>query len=281
MTPYFPFEFAAEFVTMCANHPDVRLINYADLVWGGPEDHFAEYYPSEYKRSRMMRPADKIDVLIQYDVDRHADRTARLLCVHEEQEARATVMVFATPPPGEGYHPELHRFRSMFRREKFALGYHTRAYEDAGFDPALIEGIFMADLSYLQAMYGMPVQFFSPHGGNRDPQDRTNVHALADMVEQGTDLFNTIRWVHNKWGPRFDGVYSDGGLGSPRYNAERDLRKFTRTWKKGNRYRVLLHPQYYADGHQPGRMADQEWYREIIEVYKQGESVWNLSALSS
>ena len=165
MKPFLPFDYAAGFVRMCANNPQVRMINYTDLVWSGPEDHFADFYPSEYKRSRTMRPADKIDVLIQYDVDRHADRTAALLKVHEENESRASVMVFAGGPPSDHYYHEmLVDFQSMFLREKFALGYHTRAYEDSGFDRDLIPGVFMADLAVLQKLYGFPLSFFSPHG---------------------------------------------------------------------------------------------------------------------
>ena len=96
----------------------------------------------------------------------------------------------------------------------------------------------------------------------------------------GSDLFDTVRWVHNKWGPRFDGVYSDGGLGMPRYNVERDLRKFVKTWKPGNRYRILLHPQYYGADHQAkgvngADLTGVDWYEDLVAIYADGGSAWS------
>ena len=89
--------------------------------------------------------------------------------------------------------------------------------------------------------------------------------------------------VANGFTVRFDGSYSDGGINGRRLDpAHRDLRQFVRSWKRGKRYRVLTHPQYYfSPHHRSGRLAGTPWYDEILETYASDlngnawKDVWN------
>ena len=78
--------------------------------------------------------------------------------------------------------------------------------------------------------------------------------------ETGFDL----KWVHNGMSPYFDGNYSDGGINSMKRDpAKRDLRDFVKTLKRGRRYRILTHPQYYHSpcGRSP-RLSGTGWYEK-------------------
>jgi len=271
MKAVLPFAYLTEFLKMCAKRMDVRVLNYHQLPWLGDWD-FQNHYPDEYRRALRGRPRDIIDVLIQYDVDAVPENTAHVLALHEAYRIPASVMLLVRGE-GAGYHANFGRFREMFALEQFSLGYHCNAYVEAEFARSVVHARMLADLEALRQLHGLQVEFMSPHGGRRDPQGKTNVHIMADLVDE--DIFKKVRWVHNKYGPRFDGVFSDGGLLSSGYSTSRDLPAFVDSWKPGHRYRVLFHPQYYGDEFKlHEHLTGEDWYQAVTSTYSKGGSVW-------
>jgi len=271
MTAVLPSAYLTDFIRMCAERRDVRVLNYHQLPWLDDWD-FQNHYPAEYRRAFRSRPRDMIDVVIQYDVDSLPENTVQALEVHEECRVPANVMLRASRESAD-YHSWFYRFGELFALEQFALGYHCNAYVDADFVRAAVVPRMLSDLQAMGTLHKLTIDFMSPHGGRRDDAGKTNVHVLADLADD--PIFQKVRWVHNKYGPRFDGVFSDGGLLIPAYSANRDLPAFVDTWKPGHRYRVLMHPQYYAEDHKHHEhLVEQEWYQYVMSTYSKGGNVW-------
>src|SRR6185503_16234483 len=111
--------------------------------------------------------------------------------------------------------------------------------------------------------------FFSPHGGARDADGRSNL-----ALEPPATLRDSLRWVHNGGGPSFDREYSDGALaGGRRHPDELDLARFVSTWQPGGRYRVLVHPQYFSrTPRRASSLAGAPWYEACLDAYAQPPS---------
>ena len=150
---------------------------------------------------------------------------------------------------------------------KFVIGYHNNSYERASFDREKALRIFEEDVAELRHRYSL--DFFSPHGGIRDPQGKSN--SSLPIPEA---LSESIRWVANGYTVRFDGYYSDGGINALKPKPEdRDLRDFVRTWQPGKRYRVLTHPQYYSRAWKPApTLTGVPWYDSMTDFYAEGLS---------
>ncbi len=272
---YFPLEFAVDFLRFLRENDDqIEIITYEDLPWGDDLD-YENSYPAEWKAWKRklhegLRDPDKVYVLIQHDVDSVPERTIRLL--HEEQELAlpSNVMIFRERVnrrylvrTGElkitAYdvdHDLLSRLESDHR---FVIAYHSNTYERSGFDYAKAQSLLEEDVAVLRERFG--ISFFSPHGGPPGPDGQSN-----NAVEPSASFKRSVRWVANRYTVRFDGMYSDGGINSPKRDPKgRDLRDFVRTWRRGGRYRVLLHPQYYHSPTQSSpRMEGTPWYDELL-----------------
>jgi hypothetical protein len=272
---YFPLEFAFDFLRFLREHDDViEIITYEDLPWGD-DVNYERSYPSEWKVWKKElrqgeRDADKIYVLLQHDVDSVPERTIRLLREEEALRLPSNVMIFRERVNRRylvrtgklrltGYdvdHDLLSRLESDHR---FVIAYHSNTYERAGFDYAKATELIAEDVAALRERFR--ISFFSPHGGPPGPDGNSN-----NAVEPPASLKDSLRWVANRYTVRFDGMYSDGGINSPKRDpAGRDLRDFVRTWRRGGRYRVLLHPQYYHSPTQSSpRMQGTPWYDELL-----------------
>jgi len=284
-TAPFPFRFYVEFLEFLAAHPDIQIITYADLPWGGDFDA-ARGYPREKARwQRKLRlkllSPKKIYVLVQNDVDTHPQRTEAVLRHHERTGIPANVMIFnrrvdrrhlvrtgelsLTP-----YELDDDYLRSL-ERKGFVFGYHMNAHERALFDMEKAQEIFSEDIVALRERFN--IRFVTAHGGAPSPSGKNNRD-----VPMPAQYRNDMRWVHNGFSPFFKSTYSDGGLNSPlRDPTKRDLRDFVKSWKRGHRYRVLLHPQYYAEDINPSaRLLLAQWYKDLLAHYSApgAASVW-------
>lgn len=284
---YIPLRFHTDFLDFLAGHPDrIEVITYADLPWG--DDHDAGHgYPAERRAwERQLKSGErdprKIYVLLQHDVDTRPERSMRLL---EEELARGTrsnMMIFVRrvdrrhlKATGELRFTDYELDEALLQRAVragFVVAYHQNAFEQSHFDEARAQQIFVEDVSAVAARF--PLAFTSAHGGTPGPDGRNNRD-----VTLPPELAGRIRWVHNGFSPWFAGTYSDGGINSPvRDPDKRDLRDFVRTWRPGQRYRILTHPQYYAPN--PGtspRLADSKWYQDVCRHYrsKDAASLWD------
>lgn len=284
---YFPLEFFVDFLEfLYKNRKVIEVITYNDLDWGD-DFNYEKSYPIEWKSWNTQlktgdRDPNKIYVIIQHDVDAFPEGTMTILREEERLGIPSNVMLFHRrinrrhlQNTGEllytEYDVDMHEIRRL-QDKGFVFGYHCNAFERASFDVDKAMEIFEADVNELNRY--LKIRYFSPHGGPRSPEGKT-----SNCLPVPDSLRKSIRWVHNRMTVRFRGSYSDGGPNSPKRDpSKRDLRDFVRTWRPGNRYRVLTHPQYYHSpcGVSP-RLAQASWYNEVLEFYnsKHSSSVWD------
>lgn len=280
---YFPLAYVIDFLELLVSYGDaIRIITYADLPWGQDVDHVGGY-PQELAAWRQRVAASDgphpIWVLLQHDVDSRPERTLEMLRHEERLGIPSNVMIFNRrvnrrhlSATGEVRFTDYlldEAYLQRLERQGFVIGYHSNAFEQALWDEELAQRVFEADVSELRQRHR--VEFFSPHGGTPGPGGINN----GDMPLPES-LKGSIRWVNNRYTPSGFRSFSDGGINSLKRDPKgRDLRDFVRTWKRGERYRVLLHPQYYSDPCAPSpRMMEADWYREMLGTYASGGSGW-------
>lgn len=276
---YFPYSYLKGFLQfLWRNRESVRIVTYNDLRLDEDEDYKNCYkdeyaaWTSDLKAGRL--DGSKIYVLLQHDVDRLPDRTHAALQDEESLGLKSNVMIFnhkieRSILKSEGrivftpYEVDWEELKRLQQRG-FVVGYHSNAVERAKFDWSEALTIFLRDLQELREEFG--VRYFSPHGGVRDGEGRSNA-----ALEPPDETMRVHRWVQNRFTVRFAGTFSDGAISGVKRDPEgRDLREFVKTWKRGYRYRVLLHPQYYNERFTPSKMLQRaEWYRELCEAASQ------------
>lgn len=276
---YFPFSYLEGFLSFLRRHRHtIELITYDDLALHTDAD-YTTHYAHEYKTWKARVASGELDpnkiyVLLQHDVDRDPDRTHAALLREEELQLPSNVMIFNRKiersilrsegrieytPYDIDYH-QLQRLRDV----GFVIGYHTNAVERALFDFDRAKDIFEEDIEQLSQHF--PIRYFSPHGGVRDSEGRSNAH-----IYPPDRLMAHLRWVQNRFTVRFAATFSDGAIaGVNRDPAGRDLRRFVENWQPGNRYRVLLHPQYYDERFAESTMLSQaQWYVDLCARARQ------------
>ena len=271
---YFPRRYVTDFFRFIEAHKaDLEIITYADFPWGDDWD-FAGGYQAEHKAWAAQlatgeRDPNKAYIVLQYDVDSFPDRSMGLLREPTHVLCPANVMIFnkrvdrrRLKSTGNLAFTDYDLDDDLLRTlsgQGFVVGYHMNAHEQALFDVDRALDLFDRDVRELSERF--PIRFFSAHGGVPGPDGHNN-----NGMPFHPDWQTKLRWVHNGHSPKFSGQFSDGGHNSPKLDpADRDLRNFVRTFKPGNRYRILLHPQYYSDAPLPSpRYSGTTWYDEII-----------------
>jgi hypothetical protein len=277
---YFPFKYHTDFIDYLADNPRLfQILTYDDLKWQGEHPAYGAY-PAEYRAwNQAMRTGSldprKIYVLIQHDVDIRPERTLNLMRYEAARGIASNVMIFnkrvnrkKMMATGEleymSYELDFESLRN-FQAQGFVIGYHTNAYEQARYDEARAQAIFLQDVAALRRQ--VDIRYFSAHGGTPGPWRLNNrdLHLPAEILRE-------FIWVDNGATPYFSLSYTDGGINSPRRNpAGRDLRDFVRRWRPGHRYRVLTHPQYYHDPcKRSPRLIGTGWYEDIWSAYHSG-----------
>lgn len=280
---YFPYGYVRGFLEFIHGHRDlIEVLTYDDLDFGDDYD-YSNHYRGERERwdeslRSGERSSEKVYVLIQHDVDRIPERTHALVEDEARLGLRSNVMIFnkrvnRKKLQKEGvveigdYPIDLARLRLLHEASGFVIGYHSNAFERALFDRELAERIFLQDVKELRSQ--IPIRYFSPHGGVRNAEGQSNA-----FLEIPRELSQDLRWVHNRFGVRFDGAYSDGAINAVRRDPEeRDLRRFVQRWRAGKRYRVLIHPQYYnVPFFRSPKLARASWYSDLIDEYTSNPS---------
>ena len=279
---YFPLGFFTDFLGfLCENQDIIEILTYNDLDWGDDFNYEASY-PTEWRTWNTQlkerdRDPNKIYLLIQHDVDGLPQRTMAILREEERLGIRSNVMLFNRrinrrhlQKTGEllytAYDVDMKELTHL-QDNGFVFCYHCNAFDRALFDVDKAMEIFEADVNALRRH--LKIRFFSPHGGLRSPEGKTN-----NFLPIPKPLRKSIRWVANRMTARFTAYFSDGGPNSPKRDpSTRDLRDFVRTWRTGNRYRILTHPQYYHSpcGVSP-RLSEASWYNEVLDFYKHKRS---------
>jgi hypothetical protein len=274
---YFPLRYFADFLAFIAEHEAIEVLTYANLPWGedwGTNNRFDEEW-SNWQRmlaEKQMNP-DKIHVLIQHDVDSRPERTMKLLQIEERLGIASNIMVFNKRIDRRHMrNTGMVRFTDYdldiplmqrLERKGWVVGYHSNAYERAQYDQAIAQDILARDIEALSGHF--KIRFLTAHGGTPGPDGLNNKSLpLPEAIS------HSVRWVHNGRSPIFTGHYSDGGINSAKRDPSgRDLRDFVRSWRRGGRYRLLTHPQYYDDpvGKPSPRLDGTPWYDEIRRVY--------------
>ena len=281
---YFPLKYFTDFLIFLKNNSHfIEIITYNDLSWRDDFDGSSGYKKEKRRWHKEVRDKNKIYVLLQHDVDSRPERTMLLLKEEANLSVPTNIMIFYDRPDRRclktsgklvftEYHLDYQYLKKLEQELKFVIGYHCNAYEKSLFNHDKAKVIFEQDIQSLRQYFN--IRFFSAHGGVPGPKNSNNKD-----IKIPQSLQNDIRWVHNGCSPYFTATYSDGGLNSPNRDPRtKDLRNFVRTWKRGNRYRILTHPQYYnSPCRKSSRMAETAWYEEVLEFYssqKEG-SLWD------
>ena len=279
----FSVDYYLDFLRILLEYEDfVHVITYDDLAWG--DDYaFENGYPDEWSRWLKDRDPERLEVLIQHDVDSVPQRSW-LIGSHEESLGiRSSYMIFNRrinwryfKETGELLFTQYNVDDGLLSRlsgKGWSVGYHSNALDQARFDDEVGREIFVRDVNNLRRRFD--INYFSAHGGLRSSEGRTNNQLRPpELRELG------LRWVHNGASPKFHGQWSDGGLNSQAIDPEkRDLRSFLQQMKRGNRYRILTHPQYYDGAFDGTGMAVSQarWYADISKAYGEGrgDKAWD------
>ena len=275
---FLPLAFYEGFLRTLCDDPRVVMMTYSQLDVP-PHATFRNNYLDEWilwqqslKEGRTDR--SKIYVFLQQDVDQHPDRTVATLLLQQKYQARSTNLLFwrkierhILAKEGKVVLSSDYTFNfrdlAVFESEGIEFGYHSNALERANFCPSVAEGIFADDVAQLRKY--LRVACFSPHGGVRDVDGVSNPSFVPQQLH---DLI----WVQNRFGLRFNGYYSDGALNGRRDPNSRDLRDFVASMRPGMRYRILLHPQYFAEEITTSqRLLEATWYRDVVEAHYSGQ----------
>jgi hypothetical protein len=282
---YIPFGYLRDFVGHLARHRErIEVLTYRDLAWDEDWDYLGGY-PAEAAAWKAAlrngrRDPRKAYVILQHDVDSLPERTMAALRVEEELGIRSNVMIFNQRVDRRHYREtgELRTtayiadpsYLQALEAKGFVIGYHCNAYERSAFSRADAERVMLEDVEQLSRRFAL--DFMSAHGGPPGPDGQSN-----RSLELPAALRRRVRWVHNGHSIVVDGSYSDGGINSGKRAPEQfDLRRFVRGLRPGRRYRVLIHPQYYADDAQANPRLRSPWYEEALAAYARSPArdVW-------
>ena len=282
----FPFKYLLDFMRFLKSTDRFNIVTYDDFDWQYDLDS-KEIYKREFRiwtraKKESEDLSNKISVLLQFDVDGLPQITSRIVREMMKLDVPANIMLFTQRInrklfadsgilEGTDYPIDDELFLKA-QSNGFVIGYHTNAVERAGHDLNKAVGIFRQDLDDMRRRFP-GLRFFSPHGGVRSASGLNNNDLpFNEVVNEELGTF----WVHNRHAPSFAGGFSDGGSVLRANDPNRiNLRASVKQWRIGNRYRVLLHPQFYG-GDAPTlrpeiqRLMEQENHKENLGCLFQG-----------
>jgi len=271
----FPQAYITDMFRFFERHKDkIEVITYQDIFSDSEDYNYSLGYRNERKQWLNKVKVNQIDtskayVLLQYDIDSQPQRTMNLLKHPSHEKVPANIMRFAKRVDRRllkttnkleytGYELDT-ELMNRLSKNRFVIGYHSNCYERSHHDEDLAPNILEQDIHSLQKEHD--IEFYTAHGGVPCANGKNNcdVIPLKSTSEK-------VRWVHNGATPFFNKQFSDGGHNSPlRDPNERDLRDFISNMKRGGRYRILIHPQYYSSSFSPSkRYSGARWYDEMI-----------------
>jgi hypothetical protein len=285
--PYFPISYLHGFLEFLnRNNNKIKIITYKDLDWisadGSVESYRNEFLNWMNNIKNGSYDPQLIYVLLQHDIDARPDRAKILLESELKNNIPSNIMIFNKRINRKylennekleytEYNIDHKFLQGLERSSGFVIGYHSNAMERALYDKKLAADIFHQDVIELRKHH--LIEYYSPHGGVRGHNGLNNLDVFPPK-----NLLTPPRWIHNGRSPSFKGYFSDGGINSEKIDPNtRDLRKFVRTWKPGNRYRVVIHPQYYGENVEKSpRLQNTQWYENILAMHKTNDDadIW-------
>lgn len=263
----------------------IDILTYDDLLADSSDRDYRNCYPREfqtwYRRTlpsrilrRIKRKEGRAFLLIHHDVDSLPMFTKRMVALEAEYGVHSNIFIFReryAGPSKRGPYELDHKFFQDAERAGFVVGYHQNALQLAGFDLERATKQFYDDVMCLRDHFA--IKYFCPHGGESRSVNGRILHNNDVPIPQ--ELEDDIQWVYNRYGLRFLGRWSDGGLRSIR-----DMRRlrgldiieeFVKKMVAGERYFLLIHPQlwgYNVDMNYNPLLAKQPWYQEVLERYQ-------------
>lgn len=264
----------------------VVVLTYRDLFAESDDWDHASFYQREFQDwHRHRRNPAKRYVLIQHDVDFVPAFTKRMVAMERAYGVRSNVFLFtelakaraADSPYDDSPYDVDHDFFVEAERAGFVIGYHQNALSltTGGMEEATAR--FATDVETLRRRYD--VRFFCPHGGQGRIVDGVMMHNVDVPMPDRFVGDGGLRWVYNRYGPKFSARYSDGGLrnvADPERLKRLDLAvDFLERLKPGERGFVLVHPQLWGWNVNPeycSALNTQPWYRQALRENAAGST---------
>lgn len=267
-----PLSFYECFLKALVKRGDVEFITYNELMWGDDID-YKNFYPREWERWQAAlrdgtRSRSKAYILLQHDTDSGPADTLRMAALEEQVGARSSIMTFlnwrSERVVGDlvSYPIDWDALKAL-ESKGFCIGYHCNALHNADFDVERAYVVFREELTSLSHEFDL--KFFSPHGGKSGPSGETN-----SSLDYPKVCPTPARWVGNRFAPRFNKHFSDGGLNGRLASGDErsDLRAWLHALQPG-RHRVLIHAQYYREEEFEPFEGDEEmlpnWYHHFLK----------------
>lgn len=263
---------------------NIEILTYDDLLADSNDRDYKNCYRREFQRwhrrihpgrilRRIKRKEDRAFLLIQHDVDSLPLFTKRMVALEAEYGVHSNIFIFReryARPSTRGPYELDHKFFQQAERAGFVVGYHQNALQLAGFDLERATKRFYDDVMYLRDHFA--IKYFCPHGGENRSVDGRILHNADVPIPQ--ELKNAIQWVSNRYGLRFSGRWSDGGLRSvrdiKRLRGFDIIEEFVKKMEAGKRYFLLIHPQlwgYNVNMNYNPLLAEQPWYQAVCRRF--------------
>jgi hypothetical protein len=252
----------------------VSIITYDDLLKGSDDWQYQSFYPQEYKSWKIRnKHSDRPFLLIQHDVDNHPSFTKRMVALEILYGIRSNIFIFRNRYANSGVDESYvidHDFFRWAEELGYVIGYHQNALALADFNVPRAAEMYRDDVIFLRRLYN--IDYVVPHGGAGKIVNGKMLHNVDLPMPE--EFHGNLRWVFNRYGLRFEKKWSDGGL-----RKARDMKRiagldiinqFLHTFKSGERYFCLVHPQrwgYNIDINQNPLLAKESWYLEICKKY--------------
>jgi hypothetical protein len=250
----------------------IRVVTYRDLFAGLDDYDHEQRFPAEKSAwARRARFWHRPTLVIQHDVDYVPEFTHRMIEMEMACGIRSNVLVFNelhAPESGETKRPYELDFDLLRRAEAagFVIGYHCNVVQRGVRTMAEAEATFEADVAALRKH--VSIEYFCPHGGRAADIEGRSLHNYDVPIPQS--LRRSLRWVYNRFGMRFDSIWSDGGIRKRAGDAVDGLDlvgTFVPSMSRGKRHFVLVHPQRWGHHVVPDlnpTLAERPWYRRVL-----------------
>ncbi len=262
----------------------IDILTYDDLLADSNDRDYKNCYRREFQRwhrrihpgrilRRIKRKEDRAFLLIHHDVDSLPLFTKRMVALEAEYGIHSNIFIFReryAGPSKRGAYELDHEFFQQAERAGFVVGYHQNALQLSGFDIERAMKRFYDDVMCLRDHFA--IKYFCPHGGESRSVNGRILHNADVPIPQ--ELQDGIQWVYNRYGLRFSGRWSDGGLRRisdiKRLRGLDIIEEFVKKMEAGKRYFLLIHPQlwgYNVNMTFNPLLAEQPWYQQVCRRF--------------
>ncbi len=262
----------------------VVFLTYQDLFADCRDRDWESGYRNEYIKWKKRCDSDRVYILLQHDVDFAPDFTRRMVALEADRGIRSNIFLFnelaGGYPTDSPYDDTPYKLDTEFLQGAEAagwtIGYHQNVVPRCNGTMASASHLFESDVHELRTMF--QIEYFCPHGGRGaelDGKFRNNYD-----IEVPDSLSGTLRWVYNRYGLRYSGRWSDGGIRRvddvEKLDALDLLGNFSQGLQRGHRYFVLTHPQLWGWNVQleyNPALAARPWHRELMVRWDRADMI--------